>query len=60
MAERFVKDLTSPVLECFNDRDEKARLAAVECLLNMSKIFKTMLLINFNDIFEHLLNHAAD
>jgi len=52
MAERFVKDLTSPVLECFNDKDEKSRLAAVECLLNMTKIFKSMILINLNEIFE--------
>ena len=60
MAEKLVEDLTDPVLECFSDMDEKARFSAIDCLHNMTRIFKTMLLKNFNNIFEHLLNHSAD
>lgn len=29
---KFVVDLTQPVLECMDDKDEKVRLIAIECL----------------------------
>lgn len=60
MTERYVKELTSPILDCFSDRDEKSRTAAVASLFEMAKTLKTMILLNLNDIFEQLLNHAAD
>ncbi|CAD8103694.1 unnamed protein product [Paramecium sonneborni] len=60
LAERCVKDLTQPILECLNDKEDKARQYAVECLLQLTKIMKTMILLNFNEIFEYQLGRSAE
>ena len=60
LAERTVKDLTTPFLECFNDKDDKARLAALEGLVALCKCLKTMILINFNEIVEYLFCRSAE
>ncbi|CAD8081924.1 unnamed protein product [Paramecium primaurelia] len=60
LAERCVKDLTQPILECLNDKEDKARQYAVECLLQLTKIMKTMILLNFNEIFDYQLGRSAE
>lgn len=60
MAERYVKSLTSPMLENFKDLDYKSRFAAVEHLDIMCKTLKTMILINLNELFEAIATHISD
>ncbi|CAK95056.1 unnamed protein product (macronuclear) [Paramecium tetraurelia] len=60
LAEKCVKDLTQPILECLNDKEDKARQYAVECLLQLTKIMKTMILLNFNEIFDYQLGRSAE
>jgi hypothetical protein len=53
-------DLTRPVLECLNSPDEKVKLLAIERLNIYTKNLKEIILINFNEIFEHILTHSSD
>jgi hypothetical protein len=55
LAEKFVVDITSGMLECFIDKDEKVRYAGIEYLYYVCKSLNEIVLLNFNEIFEQLM-----
>jgi hypothetical protein len=52
LAEKFVKEITQGMLECFGDKDERVRFAGIEYLYYVCRSLNEIVLLNLNQIFE--------
>jgi len=59
LSEKFVKDITQSMLECFTDRDERIRAAGIEYLQYVCHSMKETVLLNLNNIFEQLVYRSV-
>jgi hypothetical protein len=56
-AQRFVIELTNPILEILDDKD---KVTPIENLYYLGKTFGSLILTNFKNICDSILNKAAD
>lgn len=52
LAEKFIKDITGGMLDCFGDKDEKVRYAGIEYLYYVSISLNEIVLLDLNRIFD--------
>jgi len=56
----MVHRLVLPVLECFNDTEQRIRYNAIKNLYYMCNVLQSICMLVFNDIFEQLIGKIAD
>ncbi|KAG6888905.1 hypothetical protein C0992_007144 [Termitomyces sp. T32_za158] len=56
----YMEKFIDPVLDCFDDPENRIRYFSAECLYNIAKVSKGEVLVYFNQIFDALSKLAAD
>jgi len=59
-AARLVHRMVLPIVECFNDTEQRIRYNAIKSLYYMCKELQGICMLVFNDVFEQLIGKIAD